>query len=136
MQCERLIKMIKSWYIHVQGETMAPARMVSFMKKHAKSCEVCLQDADLKEEIAKITEIVLPESKIPKAIRQKNEQTAQKEAEIEDESSEVDDDEETEVDKNGDETIAEDGDNVDDDEEEDDEDLPLVDDPDLLAPDV
>ena len=136
MQCERLIKMIKSWYIHVQGETMAPARMVSFMKKHAKSCEVCLQDADLKEEIAKITEIVLPESKIPKAIRQKNEQTAQKEAEIEDESSEVADDEETEVDKNGDETIAEDGDNVDDDEEEDDEDLPLVDDPDLLAPDV
>ncbi len=136
MQCERLIKMIKSWYIHVQDETMAPARMVSFMKKHAKSCEVCLQDADLKEEIAKITEIVLPESKIPKAIRQKNEQTAQKEAEIEDESSEVDDDEETEVDKNGDETIAEDGDNVDDDEEEDDEDLPLVDDPDLLAPDV
>jgi hypothetical protein len=136
MQCERLIKMIKSWYIHVQDETMAPARMVSFMKKHAKSCEVCLQDADLKEEIAKITEIVLPESKIPKAIRQKNEQTAQKEAEIEDESSEVDDDEETEVDKNGDETIAEDGDNVDDDEEEDDEDLALVDDPDLLAPDV
>lgn len=136
MQCERLIKMIKSWYIHVQDETMAPARMVSFMKKHAKSCEVCLQDADLKEEFAKITEIVLPESKIPKAIRQKNEQTAQKEAEIEDESSEVDDDEETEVDKNGDETIAEDGDNVDDDEEEDDEDLALVDDPDLLAPDV
>jgi hypothetical protein len=139
MQCERLIKMIKSWYIHVQDETMAPARMVSFMKKHAKSCEVCLQDADLKEEIAKITEIVLPESKIPKAIRQKNEQTAQKEAEIEDESSEVDDDEETKVDKNGDETIAEDGDNVDDDEEddkEDDDDLALVDDPDLLAPDV
>lgn len=135
MQCERLIKMIKSWYIHVQDETMAPARMVSFMKKHAKSCEVCLQDADLKEEFAKITEIVLPESKIPKAIRQKNEQTAQKEAEIEDESSEVDDDEETEVDKNGDETIAEDGDNVDDDDE-DDEDLALVDDPDLLAPDV
>jgi hypothetical protein len=135
MQCERLIKMIKSWYIHVQDETMAPARMVSFMKKHAKSCEVCLQDADLKEEIAKITEIVLPESKIPKAIRQKNEQTAQKEAEIEDESSEVDDDEETEVDKNGDETIAEDGDNVDDDDE-DDEDLGLDDDPDLLATDV
>ena len=85
MQCERLIKLIKSWYIHVQGETMAPARMVSFMKKHAKSCETCLQDADLNEEIAKITEIVLPESKIPKAIRQKNEQTAQAEAVIEDE---------------------------------------------------
>ena len=138
MQCERLIKMIKSWYIHVQDETMAPARMVSFMKKHAKSCEVCLQDADLKEEIAKITEIVLPESKIPKAIRQKNEQTAQKEEEIEAESSKVDDDEEIEVDKNGDEEVDGDGDgdDVNDDEDEDDKELDIDDDPDLLAPDV
>jgi len=70
MQCERLIKMIKSWYLSVREETMAPARMVSFMEQHAATCEVCLQDLNLKEEIAKITELVLPESKIPKAIRQ------------------------------------------------------------------
>ena len=135
MQCERLIKMVKSWYIHVQGETMAPARMVSFMKKHAKSCEVCLQDPDLKEEIAKITEIVLPESKIPKAIRQKNEQTAQKEEEVEVESTKVDVDEETELEEKGDEEVEEngDGDEVNDD---DDEEVALDDDPDLLAPDV
>lgn len=141
MQCERLIKMIKSWYIHVQAETMAPARMVSFMKKHAKSCEVCLQDADLKEEIAKITEIVLPESKIPKAIRQKNEQTALKEEEIEDEKSDVGDDEENELDNSGDEGVDGDGDDVnddvnDDDDEEEEETVALDDDPDLLAPDV
>jgi hypothetical protein len=70
MQCERLIKMIKSWYLSVREETMAPARMVSFMEQHAATCEVCLQDANLKEEFAKITELILPESKIPKAIRQ------------------------------------------------------------------
>ncbi len=69
MQCERLIKMIKSWYLSVRDETMAPARMVSFMEQHATTCEICLQDPKLKEEIAKITELVLPESKIPKAIR-------------------------------------------------------------------
>ena len=72
MQCERLIKMIKSWYLSVREETMAPARMVSFMEQHAATCDVCLQDQGLKEEIAKITELVLPESKIPKAIRQQN----------------------------------------------------------------
>ncbi len=70
MQCERLIKMIKSWYLSVRDETMAPARMVSFMEQHAATCEVCLQDLSLNEEIAKITELILPESKIPKAIRQ------------------------------------------------------------------
>ena len=72
MQCERLIKMIKSWYLHVREETMAPARMISFIEKHALSCDICQNDPDLKEEIAKITELILPESKIPKAIRQKN----------------------------------------------------------------
>jgi hypothetical protein len=49
---------------------MAPARMVSFMEQHATTCEVCLQDSNLKDEIAKISELILPESKIPKAIRQ------------------------------------------------------------------
>ena len=72
MQCERLIKMIKSWYLHVREETMAPARMVAFIEDHAVSCDICRQDPDLKEEISKITELVLPESKIPKAVRQKN----------------------------------------------------------------
>ncbi len=110
MQCERLIKMIKSWYLHVRDETMAPARMISFIEEHALSCEICRQDPDLKEEISKITELVLPESKIPKAVRQKNSD----DDEIEDE------DEEDEVDDNEDETEDE----VDDDVEEE-EDLDL-----------
>ena len=74
MQCERLIKQIKGWYIHVSNETMAPARMVSFIEKHAAGCDICLKDPDLQEEIEKITELVLPESKIPKAVRAKQEQ--------------------------------------------------------------
>ncbi len=60
---------------------MAPARMVSFIEEHAETCEICLQDPDLKEEIAKITEMVLPESKIPKAVRQQNSKIAAAEAE-------------------------------------------------------
>jgi hypothetical protein len=83
MQCERLVTLIKGWYIHVREETMAPARMVSFIKQHAEQCEICLRDPDLKEEIAKITEIVLPESKIPKAVRQKTAQAAQQEEKVE-----------------------------------------------------
>lgn len=63
---------------------MAPARMVSFMEQHAATCEVCLKDPDLKDEMAKITELVLPESKIPKAIRQNTFE--------EDEDMETDDD--------------------------------------------
>lgn len=70
MQCERLVKLIKSWYLNVRDETMAPARMVTFMHQHVEGCEVCLQDPDLHDEIAKITEMILPESKIPKAVRQ------------------------------------------------------------------
>ncbi len=74
MQCERLIKQIKTWYIHVSNETMAPARMVSFIQKHAADCDICLDDPDLQEEIEKITEMILPESKIPKAVRMQQEQ--------------------------------------------------------------
>ena len=84
MQCERLVKMIKSWYLSVREETMAPARMVTFMEQHIATCEVCLQDPNLKDEIAKITELVLPESKIPKAIRQQTSLDDDEDADAED----------------------------------------------------
>jgi len=74
MQCERLIKQIKGWYIHVSNETMAPARMVSFIEEHAAECDICMEDPDLQDEIEKITEMILPESKIPKAVRMQQEQ--------------------------------------------------------------
>lgn len=93
MQCERLLKMIKSWYLHVREETMAPARMVAFIEEHAVSCEICRQDPDLKEEISKITELILPESKIPKAVRQKNSEEDKPVEEVEsDDEQDVDSD--------------------------------------------
>jgi hypothetical protein len=69
MQCQRLFNQIKTWYIHVQNETMAPARMISFIENHASQCDICQADPHLQEEIIQITKIILPESMIPKAVR-------------------------------------------------------------------
>ena len=66
MKCERLLSLVKNWYMKVQDESMAPARMVAFMEKHITQCEECLADPDVKQETAKIREIVLPPSKVPK----------------------------------------------------------------------
>lgn len=104
MQCERLIKLIKTWYIHVKDETMAPARMVSFMEQHIETCEICQADPDVKAEVNKITELILPESKIPKAVRQQNSKQEEDEDDIDDEDNEdednddIDDEDEEELD--------------------------------------
>ena len=66
MKCERLISLVKNWYLQVQEEAMAPARMVDFMEKHISQCAECLDDPDVKQEAEKIREIVLPPSKVPK----------------------------------------------------------------------
>ena len=66
MKCDRLISLVKNWYLKVQEEAMAPARMVTFMEKHILQCEICLADPDVKQEADKIREIVLPPSKAPK----------------------------------------------------------------------
>ncbi|WP_167496392.1 hypothetical protein [Desulfopila sp. IMCC35006] len=108
--------MIKSWYLHVREETMAPARMISFIEKHAASCDICQSDPDLKEEIIKITELVLPESKIPKAVRQKSSLDDDEGEDLDDDDVESDDD--TDVDDT-------------DDSDESDEDIDADDDDDL-----
>ncbi|AGF77383.1 hypothetical protein UWK_00807 [Desulfocapsa sulfexigens DSM 10523] len=110
MQCERLIKQIKGWYFHVSNETMAPARMVSFIEKHAAECSICLADPDLQKEIERITEIILPESKIPKAVRMQQEQD-----ELERRAADDDDEENDDEDDND-----EDDDDIEDDEDDDD----------------
>ena len=106
MQCQRLLKQTKAWYIHVTNETMAPARMISFIKDHAIDCDICREDPDLEEEIEKITEMILPESKIPKAVRMQQEQeemekqaaeSEAEEADAEDEDGDDDEDSETET---------------------------------------
>jgi hypothetical protein len=74
MDCERLQTLIKSWYVLVQDEALAPARMVSFMEKHIETCASCLADPVVKSEVEKITAIVLPPSKIPKASKEVEEE--------------------------------------------------------------
>lgn len=115
MQCERLIQLAKNWYVHVKDETMAPARMIQFIKNHVATCEICLADPDLDEEIEKITALILPDSKIPKAVRlQQEKEELEKE---EDEEEEDSDDKES-----GDEE-DEDEEYMDDEEDIEDEDL-------------
>jgi len=72
MKCERLIKLIKNWYIQVQDEAMAPARMVDFMRTHLVDCPICKTDPGIDLEIKKITEIIMPAAKTPKAIRKED----------------------------------------------------------------
>jgi hypothetical protein len=111
MQCERLIKLAKTWYTSVREETMAPARMVSFMEKHVNECDVCQNDPDIRDEIAKITEIILPESKIPKAVRMQNEAAEEDDDEDEDDEDSnddtSDDEEDVYVDDDDDDDFAE-----------------------------
>ena len=75
MQCNQLIRLVKDWFLHVQEETMAPARMLQFTDKHIQGCDVCQQDPGLAEEIEQIREFILPESKIPKSERDEEDAT-------------------------------------------------------------
>jgi len=118
MQCERLINLAKSWYISVKDETMAPARMVQFIKQHVSGCPLCQEDPDIQDEIVRITEIILPESKIPKAVRLKQEQ---EEAALEAENEEEEDEDTDDVDTDEDEDTF-----VDDDEDEEEDVSPLA----------
>ena len=116
MQCERLLRLAKQWYLQVKEETMAPARMVQFIKQHVAACPVCQEDPDIQDEIEKITEIVLPESKIPKAVRLKQE--AEEAEQDEDDDEEEDDEGEDEEDDSGTDDEEDGGDFKEDDEEE------------------
>jgi len=117
MKCDRLISLIKSWYLKVQEEAMAPARMVAFMEKHISQCEECLADPDVKQEADKIREIVLPPSKAPKpkVVRVPKESTEEGEEVVEETTEDVD---EEAVDTDEDEVDDDDEDAVDDDDDD------------------
>jgi hypothetical protein len=95
MECERLQRLVKSWYAQVQDEAMAPARMVLFMQTHIGECHTCLADPLVRQEIDKIGEIVLPPSKARPATKDKDEASDVFE-EIEEEETEVGDESEDE----------------------------------------
>ena len=128
MKCNRLMSLVKNWYLKVQEEAMAPARMVAFIEQHISQCEECLADPDVKEEAEKIREIVLPPAKVPKpkVVR------VPKEDVVEDDDIDHDkgvEDENGDHDKHVENEEVED-ENVDDEETEDD-----IDDEDDLEPD-
>ncbi|MBM9613722.1 hypothetical protein JWJ90_05400 [Desulfobulbus rhabdoformis] len=108
MECETLIRLIKDWYLRVKQETMAPARMMQFVDQHVKTCKVCQEDLLLSDEVEKIREFVLPESKIPKAVRAADESTpdiSPAEDEYEEDEKYIDDNDD---DLDGDEDIDDD----------------------------
>ena len=105
MQCNRLLNLSKQWYLHVRDETMAPARMVQFIKQHVTGCPICQEDPDIQDEILRITEIILPESKIPKAVRLKQEEEAEREREKA--AAEAEDNNSTETEESSEEEFIE-----------------------------
>ncbi len=102
MECTNLIRLIKDWYIRVKQETMAPARMMQFVDQHVKNCKVCQADLLLPDEIEKIREFILPDSKIPKASRSADDTTPDiSPTEIDEEEEEYMDDDDDSDDLDG-----------------------------------
>lgn len=84
MECERLTRLIKSWYLQIQGEALAPARMVEFMESHLEDCEVCLADRLVRLEVDKISKFILPQAKLPKAAEEDTDLAEEEGAEADD----------------------------------------------------
>ncbi|MGD9948478.1 MAG: hypothetical protein AB7U29_08365 [Desulfobulbus sp.] len=97
MECDNLIRLIKDWYLRVKQETMAPARMMQFVDQHVKTCKVCQADLLLSDEVEKIREFVLPDSKIPKAVRSPDDSTPDISPDEEEEEEEYIDDNDDEL---------------------------------------
>ena len=107
MECERFKRLLKSWYIQVQNESLAPARMVDFMENHVTDCPVCLMDPEAKKDIAKIITLILPQDKL----RQTAKSTTS--ADQDDLSDDADD-----ASDSTDEDVVEDDENIEDEEAE------------------
>ena len=120
MECKRLQGLVKSWYAQVQEESMAPARMVSFMEKHITECAYCLADPLVRQDIDKITAIILPPTKIRKPSAEDEDALAAEPEEESDISADDDlpgdDDTETEDEETDDEAEVLDNEEPEDDE--------------------
>ncbi len=58
MQCSRLKSLAREWFQKVREDALAPARMMEFIHRHIRSCEVCQNDPDLVQEVEKIREFI------------------------------------------------------------------------------
>jgi hypothetical protein len=117
MECERFKRLLKTWYIQVQNESLAPARMVDFMENHVSDCSVCLMDPTAKKDIAKIITLILPQDKLRQATKSPDT------ADQDDFSDDTDDTTES-----ADEDVVDDDDDIESDETDDDEDKETEDD--------
>jgi hypothetical protein len=95
MECDRFKNLLKTWYRQVQNEALAPARMVSLMQQHIGECRICLMDPSVRQEVEKITEIVLPPPKArPSAPpTEVEEETSPVETDVDEESEILEEDE-------------------------------------------
>ena len=100
MECERFKRLLKTWYLQVQDEALAPARMVDFMEQHISECPTCIMDPEAKSDMAKIITLVLPQDKLKPASRSKKSEDPEAAAPVDDEErdemSEGEEDEEGE----------------------------------------
>jgi hypothetical protein len=119
MECERLVRLVKSWYLQVKDEALAPARMVAFMEKHVAECPVCMVDDGVRQEVDRITRIVLPPSKTSKPKTADDDEENESESEEEENTEETDEDSEGEEDEDEDEVKDDDIGEVDEDFDED-----------------
>ncbi len=104
---------------------MAPARMVAFMRQHIAECPICLGDPFVRQEIERITEIIMPANKFrPAADEEADADSFRDKQGDEEEDDERDGDTDEEEDDDTDELVddEEEEDEEDDDEEEEDDD--------------
>jgi len=80
--------------------------MVQFIKQHVTGCPICQEDPDIQDEILRITGIILPESKIPKAVRLKQEEE-EAEREREKAAAEAEENNSTETEESSEEEFIE-----------------------------
>ena len=84
---------------------MAPARMMQFVDQHVKGCQTCRADLLLSDEVEKIREFVLPESKIPKPVRSTDDSSTPEISPNEDEEFDEDDEFSDDSDEDSDDEI-------------------------------
>lgn len=119
MECDRFKRLLKSWYVQVQDEALAPARMVELMENHISECPTCLMDPEARKDMEKVITLVLPKDKLVPPSR--SNRAAETAADDSGHDDSVDDEENIDNDENDDDDDDDDIDDEDDDDDDDDD---------------
>ncbi len=60
MQCERLKRLVRNWGEQIVEDALAPARMVEFVERHIRACDVCRADSTISPDAHRIRKMVVP----------------------------------------------------------------------------